>query len=486
VTVHRLPRFPGEYSFSVYPDRTSSCITGTWSSDPATTLLYNGDSLSLTISGFNPHTHLSIGGNAHYYNSSNIDLGSVHLGNVSFVVSMGGTTADDEELHLTSGDGYAYSDFDFGFGTDATGYLPLKHRDSSATITFTPTGLPTGDSVSMDWLDVSAMRPTVDISTVKGSAVEVDDPTLTFRVSREPGVPMDDSLDVSLSSPTGTATEGVDYGTLPRTITIPAGADHVDFSTAAIDDIKAEGAETIGLPLLKHASLLPYNFDPSGQAWASIDDNVRVSSIKVWHPLGGTSETTNLKFSFWVYIQVRGEHLDRVVIAQDIRADSKQQKFDSHAATPQEIRQAYINDGNDPDLVQTEGTGLIPDWGWSGLNNWEHPGAPVTAKTSVGYKQDNHSGYIGGRELDPTRPFLGLPQYITWVGSITRKMHVRTGFLDQYGTYEILKTKDWSFTWDNHPSLWTDENPPEKTCTDWRKPGGTLKGDFDGLESIEG
>lgn len=55
------------------------------------------------------------------------------------------------------------------------------------------------------------------------------------------------ALDVSLFAPQGTATEGQDFVSLARTVTIPAGASFVDLEILPIADNSKEGAETVTL-----------------------------------------------------------------------------------------------------------------------------------------------------------------------------------------------------------------------------------------------
>ena len=71
----------------------------------------------------------------------------------------------------------------------------------------------------------------------------------------------------------GAATNGVDYQTLPGTITIPAGAGRVAVTLTAIPDAHLEGAEGAVLSITAGAG---YTVGVPGLALATIADSIVV------------------------------------------------------------------------------------------------------------------------------------------------------------------------------------------------------------------
>ena len=105
-------------------------------------------------------------------------------------------------------------------------------------------------------------------ATGRAVAVAIDDPTITIACiedgSEEPVYPYDEentpqlirfvvtrtgnlsqSLTVLLTSPTGTATEGIDYESAPQSVTMPSMASSATFSIRPIWDDDEEGDETV-------------------------------------------------------------------------------------------------------------------------------------------------------------------------------------------------------------------------------------------------
>jgi hypothetical protein len=101
-----------------------------------------------------------------------------------------------------------------------------------------------------------AQLPVVAVQTVDGQAAEVppnsDQPTnpAVFRITR--AGPTDGALSIVYTLG-GSASNGVDYVTLPGAIEIPAGAVSVDIQVDVIDDTLVEGLETVVLTLVSPA-----------------------------------------------------------------------------------------------------------------------------------------------------------------------------------------------------------------------------------------
>jgi hypothetical protein len=150
-------------------------------------------------------------------------------------------------------------------GTDYTalsGTVTIAANATSATITVTPiddtiaegnetvivtltsgTGYTVGSpgSATVTIADDEAPSPTVTITASDPSAAEPSDPG-TFTVTRS--VSATSALDVSFTLG-GTATEGIDYTALARTVTIPASQTSATITVTPIDDSLVEGPETV-------------------------------------------------------------------------------------------------------------------------------------------------------------------------------------------------------------------------------------------------
>ncbi|VTU01014.1 na-ca exchanger integrin-beta4 : Regulatory P domain of subtilisin-like proprotein convertases OS=Oscillatoria acuminata PCC 6304 GN=Oscil6304_2815 PE=3 SV=1: Calx-beta: CarboxypepD_reg [Gemmataceae bacterium] len=119
-----------------------------------------------------------------------------------------------------------------GQGAKVTGYysdIPGYYGDNSGTLT----------------VDLYAEVPTVAVDGVLDAAESGS--TGLFRFTRTGST--DQPLVVSVLVE-GTATPGVDYQTLPQTITFPAGVDSVEVPVIAVDDSLVEGLETVMLTVV--------------------------------------------------------------------------------------------------------------------------------------------------------------------------------------------------------------------------------------------
>lgn len=96
---------------------------------------------------------------------------------------------------------------------------------------------------------------TVRVSIVDATGSEAGD-TAAFRLTRvvSPTLPLTSSLTVTFAL-TGTATNGVDYTTIPVTVMFPAGQATVNVTVTPVADALAEAAESVTLTL---TSVAPY------------------------------------------------------------------------------------------------------------------------------------------------------------------------------------------------------------------------------------
>ena len=95
---------------------------------------------------------------------------------------------------------------------------------------------------------LAAGTPTVWIRTIDALAFEENYPGRTGAFSVERNAGLTESLTVSYSI-TGTATNGVDYVTLPGTVTIPAGSPRMSIVIDPILDAVAETGESVGITI---------------------------------------------------------------------------------------------------------------------------------------------------------------------------------------------------------------------------------------------
>lgn len=115
------------------------------------------------------------------------------------------------------------------------------------TINATPVyavGAPATASVRIGERDQASALPIVSAVAIDFQALEPGANTGAFLVTRTGSTASALSVDVS---PAGTATEGLDYATLPLTVTFDPGFNRVLVPVTPLDDALVEGAETITL-----------------------------------------------------------------------------------------------------------------------------------------------------------------------------------------------------------------------------------------------
>ncbi|MEO7298211.1 MAG: Calx-beta domain-containing protein [Verrucomicrobiota bacterium] len=107
---------------------------------------------------------------------------------------------------------------------------------------------------------------TITITATDLNAAEPSDPS-TFRITRSGSISSNLTVFYSIS---GTASKGVDYASLPGSVTIPAGSVNAMVTVNPIDDSLVEGNETTVLTLAANAA---YVTGSPGSATVTIADN---------------------------------------------------------------------------------------------------------------------------------------------------------------------------------------------------------------------
>jgi hypothetical protein len=145
--------------------------------------------------------------------------------------------------------------------------------------------------------------PTVTIAATTPNASETNSTAGVFTVSRSGG-------DISSSLPVnytvgGTASNGIDYQTIPVSITISAGSPTANISVTPIDDAVVEANETVVLTLVSDPT---YTVGSPNSASVTITDNdAPPASIAITSPKGGeTWRIKNNKTITWTSSGVTG------------------------------------------------------------------------------------------------------------------------------------------------------------------------------------
>ncbi|MDB6027346.1 MAG: large protein, partial [Verrucomicrobiales bacterium] len=108
-----------------------------------------------------------------------------------------------------------------------------------------------GTSAPVSISVISNTTPTVALTVADSQASEPGDNVGTFNVSRSGDVTTNLTVLYSIS---GTASNGVDYVTLPTSIVIPAGSSNATIVVQPIDDTKVESVELVTLELKTNAA----------------------------------------------------------------------------------------------------------------------------------------------------------------------------------------------------------------------------------------
>ncbi|MGH7213188.1 MAG: Calx-beta domain-containing protein [Tepidisphaeraceae bacterium] len=231
--------------------------------------IQGNNSITLSLSDLDPHTDVAINYmmNGLMMERFGQSLGDpeTHMGDEDvFEVSVDG----DVVLRFTAtftpylDEGFWYPDREIeyeyfnGAWFNPEGALCVPHAGSSLEIEFKASQLEPEldyEEWQLDDVAVSAYQPTVTIAAADATADE-DGNTGQFTVTRDANPfrqdPYDGNLTVNLAEPTGDAEEGVDYETLPDTVTIDDGdASAAPLIVMPLVDQIVEGAEDVGLTL---------------------------------------------------------------------------------------------------------------------------------------------------------------------------------------------------------------------------------------------
>ncbi|HKI71302.1 MAG TPA: S8 family serine peptidase, partial [Verrucomicrobiae bacterium] len=133
------------------------------------------------------------------------------------------------------------------------GYTVGSPRSATVTIHDNDQGLPQQPTVSVAATDPEASEPGADSGTFTLSRTGSTASALTVRYSLG-----------------GSAANGIDYQSLPTSVTIPAGAASATVTVTPIDDSQAEGDETVVLTLSQDAA---YDVGSANSATVTIHDN---------------------------------------------------------------------------------------------------------------------------------------------------------------------------------------------------------------------
>ncbi|MBD2464131.1 ExeM/NucH family extracellular endonuclease [Oscillatoria sp. FACHB-1407] len=118
--------------------------------------------------------------------------------------------------------------------------------------------------------------PTVSIAATDNAAAEAGTDPGTFRITRTGDTTNALTVDYTVATGTGQATNGTDYTpNLTGTATIAAGQSFVDITITPVDDAIVEGNETVTLNLVDTAN---YDLGTTTSATVAIADNDTVSS----------------------------------------------------------------------------------------------------------------------------------------------------------------------------------------------------------------
>ncbi len=120
--------------------------------------------------------------------------------------------------------------------------------------------------------------PTITLTASDSSASETGPDAGEFKVDlgvvNNTGLP----INVTLSSPSGSATQGADYATLATVVSIPNGSQTATINVAPVDDSLLEGSETVKLSIVSADSTL-VNVDATERTVTIADNDTATASI---------------------------------------------------------------------------------------------------------------------------------------------------------------------------------------------------------------
>jgi Ca2+-binding RTX toxin-like protein len=134
---------------------------------------------------------------------------------------------------------------------------------------------------------------TVSIAATDTTAAETGSNTGNFRISLSAVTATDLTINYSIATGTGQATNGTDYDTLSGTAVVLAGTSFVDVKVTPIDDADSESAEAISLTLLPSA-----NYTLGGQITAIVTITSSDLPPTVANAIADQSATEDAAFSF--------------------------------------------------------------------------------------------------------------------------------------------------------------------------------------------
>ncbi len=385
-----------------------------------------------------------------------------------------------------------------GYGGSGNAGGWTAHSGDSATFSLTANNLEWDDGLQFERLKIELYNPTVSLAG-EGTTIEDDSARGAFTLQRDLPTGFNPTYHDPIPSTTvglevvgGTATAGVDF-TLATSATIPQpAATSQPVEVVPIDDLDAEGIETIFASVVQPANGQIYLLaavpatapatNPTTQK-VELDDDVSIKSVAIHSiaaPNGQAAVSNGVGgFTFYAAIIVTGERVDRIDIRQDIQADTNMWQFNGDQMTDAQVltkQREWHGENLSEDGLNT-GNVFKPDpqGGW---DDWKstleiHP----DSKKGVGLSVDIQ-GFGMGVGTDPN----GVK--FSYIASVTRTMKTRFKNRD---TGNEFAPKTWGFTWSNSLCTWTNtENPAPPAgivvCAGSNKNGG--KGKFNPIDSV--
>lgn len=270
-----------------------------------------------------------------------------------------------------------------------------------------------------------------------------------LRVTRQSGTGnLAEPLSVTLEAgANGTAEWGTDYRLSNTTVQIPAGSTFGQVLLEPIDDPDAEGIETAKVTIGGAGTTYVLASTTQATTRANIDDNVSVSSIRVFVHTAAENRINKVSgYHFAVTVEVKGEKVDQVEIRQDVRSSTEAWYPDGERMTLEQII-AQFPPETDPVGFYTGGqykqdTG----WDWGRLHD-------VAADRSTGVRRDE-------QRLDWISRTIA---YGTGTATGSFPITVRTDYRISWrkvGTQEEHLGHEWGYSWTNTNLIWPPDHDP--------------------------
>lgn len=344
--------------------------------------------------------------------------------------------------------------------------------------------------------DVMIWAGGTEYSDQDTGAIEVDKPTRYIWIERmapEGWTPEELFPEVTFTlalansgpgGPWATAGEDFDAAGVIGPFTIPEGQQRMRLASPVtiIDDEDAEPDEKIRV-VMTNSSDARFNPAMAGAAEVTVRDNVAVKEIKVRVLDDEEVENAPINpryyprsygggFAFNVKITIKGERLNDAEVSQQIKAVTRQWKYDGTPKTRDEIL-AFFGGSV---IAHTDGE-YVDDTGWT----WK----PMQVKTGTNNGVAEHyDKQTLSLPLDNAPYGEGQTTQVALLTEVERNLRLKT---KKVGEEPILKSHDWGFGWKNTNIRWpADHNPaPPQDKPACALLWGGRKGMFYGIYGIE-